>query len=219
MTKPFSKGDEYWTFILHVQHFTSISYAFANLSEKLTWVNPVKGHVCLDSLVFSQVNYFCKYLALYRKILFLLVCCLSLCNFSTPAHSALPFLCSPLGHFWLCEFQKCKSLVTLIQLYLYYYFSPNYHDHPVRSGRVVGQWVQRRQLPLGRLMLLPLVLYPGLLPFFCVPLYHALQSWPLVVLTEQFRYLGNWEWADSWSEQPPYLPWAVLSSAVHQSSC
>lgn len=137
-----------------------------NLSERLTWVNHVKGHGCLDSLVFSRVNYFLKYLALYCKILFLLVCLLCFCNFSIPAHSALPIPCSPLHHFRLCEFQKCKSLVTPVQLYLYSCFSPNYHNHPVRSWRVIGRWVQRRQIPLGRLTLLPMVLYPGPLLIF-----------------------------------------------------
>lgn len=117
--------------------------------------------------------------------------------------------------FWIVWVQKHKSLVILIQLYLYYCFSSNYHDQPVRSWRVVGQWVQRRQLPLGRLTLLPLALYPGLLLIFCFPLYVALQSWPFVDLSEQLRYLGNCEWAD----KLPYLPQVVLSSAVSQSSC
>jgi len=103
------------------------------LSERLTPVNHVKGCVSLDSLVFSLVNYFCKYLALYCKILFLLVCLLNCCNFSAPAPSALPVPCSPLDHFWLCKFQKWKSLVTLAQLGLCYHFLPSYHDHPARS--------------------------------------------------------------------------------------
>lgn len=100
-----------------------------------------------------------------------------------------PFPAPQSNHVWLCEFHKCKSLVTLSQLYLYYCFSPNDHDHPTRSLGDVGDGIlgQTDRTALGS------VSWPAagfLLPSVCCIAEPAGLHIP--------RYLGNEAWVDSW---------------------
>lgn len=186
-----------------------------NLSVGLTWVHHVKGHVCLASLMFSQVNFF--FLQISCKILFLLVCLVSFSIFFVPAHSVLPTPSFPLA-FLDCvssETQVLGNFSSNLSVLLFLIKLPWSACQVLKSCRLVSA---KEAASFGKTDITALgsVSWPAagvlLLSVCCIAkLTICGPNWAGQIAGK----LGT----DIWSEQPPYLPQAVLSSSVNQSSC